>query len=114
MDAGGRFPTGKLKDGTTKAERARVFLCEHVGADPDSLRLWGRVVAGYCAQWSATSYTVMVNDYFDKGRIPGEKAVSNNGNGTHFGIASPANRGTHNRPATKLVPYDGPADPSAR
>jgi len=72
IDNGGKFPTGKLVDGTSKRERAIHWICERVADDAASLERWGRVVAGYCAQWSPKSYTVMVNEYYLTGRVPGE------------------------------------------
>ena len=50
IDNGGKFPTGKLVDGTSKRERAIHWICERVTDDAASLERWGRVVAGYCAQ----------------------------------------------------------------
>lgn len=96
LDNGGAFPTGTLTDGTTKRARAIQFITEHVTDDPVSLHLWGRVVAGYAMQWSAKSYTVMVNDYYLAGRVPGEpqkenRSNGNNGNGNQkpgYGLAS--------------------------
>jgi hypothetical protein len=79
VDSGGSFPSGKLQDGTPKRERAIRFITEHVTDDKASLDLWAKVVTGYCAQWSSSSYTVMVNDYYLSGRIPG--APNNNGGG---------------------------------
>lgn len=86
VDNGGTFPTGKLNDGTAKKERAIQFIADHVPCDPESLALWGRVVAGYCAQWSPKSYTVMINDYFAIGRVPGQPKPPANGNGRANGI----------------------------
>ena len=72
LEHGGKLPSGKLSDGTTKKQRAIGYICSHVSETPESLLLWGRVVAGYSAQWSAASYTVMVQDYYLCGRVPGE------------------------------------------
>jgi hypothetical protein len=91
VEHGGKWPPGKLADGTSKKARAVAYICEHVGSDSESLRLWGRVVAGYCAQWSPRSYTVMIQDYYLAGKVPGERK---NGNGksansqSNFGLAS--------------------------
>lgn len=87
---GGTYPAGKLTDGTSKRDRARQFIAEHIRDDPTSLALWGRVVAGYCAQWSSKSYTVMINDYYLAGKVPGERSNSNGKSGTHRapGLAS--------------------------
>lgn len=74
---GGRFQSGELVDGTSKKDRAISYIAEHVKNTPESLALWGKVVYGYCAQWSPKSYTVMVNDYYLRGRVPGQA----NGNG---------------------------------
>lgn len=81
LDHGGTFPAGKLADGTTKKARAIAYISEYVASDPAALALWGRVVAGYCAQWSSKSYTVMVQDYFLAGRVPGEPKPRANGHG---------------------------------
>ncbi len=78
---GGKWATGTLADGTPKRDRAIVWISERVADTPESLRLWADVVAGYCAQWSPHSYTVMVNDYYLKGRVPGEPRASPGGNG---------------------------------
>jgi hypothetical protein len=107
LDNGGKFPTGKMTDGTLKQDRAIQFIAEHIRDDPTSLELWGRVVAGYCAQWSAKSYTVMINDYYAIGRIPGQPnpqflgASRSNGHGA----------AQHNRPATAedMAPRKRPA-----
>lgn len=69
---GGKYPTGTLIDGTSKKEHARMFISDHVQDTPESLALWGKVVFAYQVQWSAKSYTVMVNDYYARGRIPGQ------------------------------------------
>lgn len=58
-------------------ERARRWITEQVRDTPESLALWGRVVTAYCAQWSSKSYTVMVNDYYLQGRVPGQPARRN-------------------------------------
>lgn len=69
---GGQYASGTLIDGTTKKEHARQYIAEHVRDTPESLELWGKVVFAYQVQWSAKSYTVMVNDYYARGRIPGQ------------------------------------------
>jgi hypothetical protein len=71
LSNGGLWPTGKLADGTTKAERARQVILENVRDTPESLELWGKVVFNYCAVWSGRSYSIMVNDYYLRGKIPG-------------------------------------------
>lgn len=78
IDAGGKFPSGTLSDGTSKKDNAIRVICDTVKDDEQSLLLWRQVVSAYCAQWSAKSYTVMLNDYYLSGRIPGQ---SKNGNG---------------------------------
>lgn len=93
---GGRFPSGSLADGTTKREGAIQFITEHVKDDPASLELWGRVVAGYCAQWSGVAYKIMVNDYYLAGRIPGERN-SENGTNTHQQTALAVLKGNESR-----------------
>ena len=97
LDAGGKLPTGKLKDGTPKAAKAIEYIITFVAATPDSLALWQRVVTGYCAQWSALSYTVMVQEYYLKGYAPGE-ARKGNGNG-HSGNGSAGQLGWDRRHA---------------
>lgn len=72
VENGGKFKTGELPDGTPRKDRAIAFIVENVADTPDSLRLWGRVVYGYCAIWSPKSYTVMVNEYYLRHRVPGE------------------------------------------
>lgn len=79
LESGGKLPTGKLMDGTPKSKRAEGFICEHVRPDPDSLALWARVVDGYQALWSAKSYTIMVNDYYLRGRVPGQASGGTHG-----------------------------------
>lgn len=81
LDNGGVLPKGKLTDGTPRSERAIQYIAERVADTPDNLKLWARVVAGYCAQWKPYSYTVMVTDYYERGRVPGESLSSRNGNG---------------------------------
>ena len=66
-------------DGTTKKERAIGYILANVKDEPSSLELWGKVVYGYCAQWSNKSYTVMVNDYYLRGRVPGGPIIGVNG-----------------------------------
>lgn len=78
LRAGGKLPTGRLGTGQSKSDRASAWICDRVADTPDSLELWSRVVAGYCAQWSNTSYQVMVTEYYQVGRVPGERK---NGNG---------------------------------
>ncbi len=80
IDAGGKFQSGTLSDGTSKKANAIRVICETVKDDDASLDLWKRVVSGYCAQWSSKSYTVMLNEYYLQGRVPGEHK---NGNGQH-------------------------------
>lgn len=69
IDSGGKFK----KD---KREKAIAFILENVKDTPESLALWARVVDGYTTQWSAFSYTVMVNDYYLQGRIPGQRNIN--------------------------------------
>jgi len=89
IDNGGKWPTGKLTDGTSKRDRAIQWICERVTDDMSSLVLFGKVVAGYCAQWSPKSYTVMVNDYYLAGRVPGEPTQKGKGNGSgNYGISA--------------------------
>src|SRR5579859_5826669 len=85
LQNGGEWPTGKLADGTPKAERARQYILEHVRDTPESLSLWGQVVTNYCVMWSSRSYTIMVNDYYLRGKVPGQTSASAapGGNGTH-------------------------------
>lgn len=78
IDAGGKFQSGTLADGTTKKDNAIRVICETVKDEDSSLDLWRRVVSSYCAQWSSKSYTVMLNEYYLQGRVPGQ---SRNGNG---------------------------------
>jgi len=91
-DNGGKYKSGKLSDGTTYKDKARQFITEHVTDTPESLALWGRVVAGYTAQWAKTSYTIMVNDYYLMGYAPGDKKPgrsNHNGNlAKSFGLSS--------------------------
>lgn len=92
LDRGGKFPTGNLSDGTAKRARAITYIVEHIRPDPASLDLWGRVVAAYCAQWSAKSYTVMIQDYYLVNRIPGQPKTNGgnhaNATGRPSGLAS--------------------------
>lgn len=67
---GGQFPSGKI-GAESKRERCIAFICQHVKDDPASLDLWGRVVTGYCTTWANTSYTIMVNNYYKLGKVPG-------------------------------------------
>jgi hypothetical protein len=76
---GGKWPAGKLVDGTTKKDAAIQFIVEHVPNNPDDLSFWGQVVFAYQKQWSPKSYTVMVNDYFLRRRLPGGQSVTPNG-----------------------------------
>lgn len=69
---GGEYQRGELIDGTSKKDRARVYIAEHVADTPESLELWGQVVHGYQVEWSPKSYTIMINDYYLRGRIPGQ------------------------------------------
>lgn len=78
IDAGGKFQSGTLADGTSKKLNAQRVIEETVKDDDQSLDLWRRVVSAYCAQWSSKSYTVMLNEYYLQNRIPGQ---SKNGNG---------------------------------
>ena len=77
VDAGGKFPTGSLQDGTTKKDNAIRVMCDTIRPDESSLSLWRQVVSAYCAQWSPKSYTVMINDYYLSGRIPGQQSRQN-------------------------------------
>jgi hypothetical protein len=94
---GGKFKSGKLADGTPHKDRAIQYISEHVKSDPASLRLWGQIVNAYIniMSWSATSYTVMVNDYYANGSIPGEKTGRNgkNGHSTESGLTAIAGSG---------------------
>jgi hypothetical protein len=83
---GGRYQSGNLTDGTPRKDRARQYIEAHVTADPDSLDFWGKVVAAYCMNWSPRSYQVMVNDYYEQGRLPA--GTPKNGKGTAI---APAN-----------------------
>lgn len=71
---GGKYQSGSLVDGTSKKDYARAFIVGHIKDTPESLNLWGKVVFAYQAQWSPKSYTVMVNDYYLRGRIPGQSS----------------------------------------
>lgn len=84
----GVLPKGKLRDGTNKEDKAAEYITARVRPDPASLALWGRVVAGYTAQWSAHSYTTMVTEFYEKGRIPGE--ANKPGSNGHAGKVPPA------------------------
>ncbi len=89
IDNGGKFPTGKLTDGMTRKAAAIAYICERVRDTPAALALWGRVVAGYCKQWSPKSYTVMVQEYYLNNRIPGEQRNGNGAGGReHPGITA--------------------------
>jgi len=77
LDNGGKWPVGKLANGTTKKAKAIAHMVEYVGSEPKALAFWGRVVAGYCAQWSSKSYRTMINNYFLEGKIPGEANKNN-------------------------------------
>lgn len=89
IDNGGKWPTGKLTDGTTRKDAAIAYICQWVKDNPASLALWGRVVAGYCKQWSPKSYTVMVQEYYLNNRIPGEQRNGNGAGGReHPGITA--------------------------
>lgn len=85
IDAGGKFQPGKLADGTTKKDNAIRVICEIVKDDDASLDLWRRVVSAYCAQWSSKSYTIMLNEYYLQGRVPGQSK-----NGKHGVSAEPS------------------------
>jgi hypothetical protein len=78
---GGKWPSGKLVDGTSKKQAAIQFMVEHVPDVPADLAFWGKVVFEYQRQWSPKSYTVMVNDYFLRRRLPGGQSAGTNGNG---------------------------------
>jgi hypothetical protein len=80
VENGGKWPSGKLADGTSKRAKAIATIAETVGDDPDALSFWGRVVAAYCLQWSGHSYTTMLG-YFRDRRIPGEAGRNGNGHG---------------------------------
>jgi hypothetical protein len=88
VDNGGKFQSGKLTDGISKKDHAIEFILSKVGNDPRSLELWGKVVKGYCAQWSSHSYTVMVNEYYLENRIPGERAAPAPQKPKHFDSTS--------------------------
>ena len=84
IDAGGKFNTGTLADGTTKKANAYRVITETVTDDDDSIAFWRRVVEAYCAQWSSKSYTIMLSEYYSQGRVPGQpKSNNGNGNGQH-------------------------------
>ena len=72
LENGGKFPKGTLSGGVSKMDKAIEFISQKVSCDPESLERWAKVVEGYTRQWSGTSYTVMVNDYYLAGRIPGQ------------------------------------------
>ena len=78
LENGGKFRSGKLKGGQTKKAAAVEFMVEKISDAPDDLAdnllFWGRVVEGYCRQWSSYSYMTMVNEYYLKGRLPGESS----------------------------------------
>jgi len=85
IDAGGKFNTGTLVDGTTKKANACRVISETVTDDDDSIAFWKRVVEAYCTQWSSKSYTTMLSEYYSQGRVPGQPKNGNgkNGNGQH-------------------------------
>jgi hypothetical protein len=76
LENGGKLPAGKLADGSLKAERASAFICDSVTDTPESLRRWGQIVFAYQAMWSPKSYSVMVQDYYLRDRLPGQSFVS--------------------------------------
>lgn len=82
IDAGGKFQSGKLADGTSKRDNAIRVICETVKDEDNSIDLWRRVVAAYCAQWSSKSYTIMLSEYYLQGRVPGQSRNGNGRNGT--------------------------------
>jgi hypothetical protein len=81
IDAGGKFPSGKLKDGSTKKSRAIEYISSKISEDRDSLEFFRQVVEAYCLRWSSRSYTVMVDEYYLEHRLPGQK----NGQGSKNG-----------------------------
>lgn len=98
LNHGGKFPAGKLKDGATKKSKAVAFMVERIPEDPESLARWGTVVEKYVLTWSATSYTVMINDYFLQDRIPGQSRK----NGTGPTVVQPRGLGAVQRAAEKM------------
>jgi hypothetical protein len=101
---GGKLKAGKLADGTPNKERTIQFITEHIKNDPESLELWGQVVNAYVNVkcWAGTSYTIMVNDYYANGLIPGEKSArsGNNGNKPGYGLTSITGNDRHSRAPT--------------
>ena len=88
LEKGGKFPAGKLGDGTRKADKAMDIITEQVRSTPESLEFWGKVVEAYCLVWSPKSYTVMLNEYYLRQRVPGQ---SGNVNGRTPSSAKPRN-----------------------
>jgi hypothetical protein len=82
VDAGGKFQSGTLADGTTKKANACRVITETVTDDDESIAFWKRVVEAYCAQWSSKSYSVMLNEYYSQGRVPGQRKNGQSGNGS--------------------------------
>jgi N-terminal phage replisome organiser (Phage_rep_org_N) len=76
-ESGGKYQSGNLIDGTSKKDYAKKYILAHVKDTAESLELWGRVVFGYQTEWSPKSYTVMVNDYYLRGRVPGQPNGTN-------------------------------------
>ena len=70
VDNGGCWPDGKGAE-AKRAEAIRAIAAT-VGDDPEDVRRWGQVVKAYCRQWSSLSYGTMLEDYFVRGRMPGE------------------------------------------
>lgn len=70
---GGRFPTG-IHYATKKLKKAIAidYIIANVANTPSSLELWGRVVCEYTRQWSNASYKTMIDEYYLKGKVPGE------------------------------------------
>ena len=79
LDNGGRLPTGKLGDGTRKADKAIEIITAQVRSTPEELEFWAKVVEAYCMVWSPKSYTVMLNEFYARRRIPGQSSQSGNG-----------------------------------
>lgn len=67
---GGCWPEGKGAE-VKRAEAIRA-MAETVGESPGDVERWGQVVRAYCRQWSSLSWGTMLEDYFAKGRMPGE------------------------------------------
>jgi hypothetical protein len=103
LDNGGTFPKGKLADGTTKKDKATAYIAEHIRGDPESIALWGRVVAGYTAQWASASYMTMINDYYLQGRIPGTSTPRSNGNGYNHSNGRPQPQNAEHRPDPQVT-----------